>query len=408
MAYYTGAAAALDAEALRAHARGGLPEYMVPAAFVRLDALPLTPNGKVDRKALPAPDGAAYVSRAYEAPRGAVELALADIWADVLKRERVGRDDNFFELGRPLAPGDDRDRADAARRPARGRASLFTSRTLAELAARSAARAAKWKCRRTAFRRRVADHAGDAAARDPEPGPRSTRSCRGYPGGAANVQDIYPLAPLQEGILFHHLMEREGDAYLLPTLLGFASREALDRFVETLQAVVDRHDILRTAVVWEGLDEPVQVVQRQAALPVETVVCDGAKGEAAAQLRQRYDPRHYRIDVRQAPLLRGVAASDPDGDRWLLLFLVHHLAVDHTTLELLVKEAAVDRPGRGGAAAGARPVSQLRRAGATRSDAGRARDVLPDLLGDIEEPTAPFGLLRREGNAAPSANRGGY
>jgi acyl carrier protein len=76
-----------------------LPEYMVPAAFVALPALPLTPNGKVDRRALPAPDGAAYASFGYEAPLGEVESALAQIWAEVLMLERVGRHDNFFELG---------------------------------------------------------------------------------------------------------------------------------------------------------------------------------------------------------------------------------------------------------------------------------------------------------------------
>jgi acyl carrier protein len=66
---------------------------------VRLEKLPLTPNGKVDRKALPAPDGDAYVARGYEAPVDETETALACIWADVLKVERVGRYDNFFELG---------------------------------------------------------------------------------------------------------------------------------------------------------------------------------------------------------------------------------------------------------------------------------------------------------------------
>ena len=84
---------------LRAHLSERLPEYMVPAAYVRLDALPLTPNGKVDRKALPAPEGDAFAARGYEAPVGEVEAGLAELWAALLKVERVGRQDNFFELG---------------------------------------------------------------------------------------------------------------------------------------------------------------------------------------------------------------------------------------------------------------------------------------------------------------------
>jgi thioesterase domain-containing protein/aryl carrier-like protein len=71
----------------------------VPAAYVVLPALPLTANGKLDRKALPAPEGDAFAQRAYEAPHGEIERALAEIWCELLNLERVGRRDNFFELG---------------------------------------------------------------------------------------------------------------------------------------------------------------------------------------------------------------------------------------------------------------------------------------------------------------------
>ncbi|HEX2093470.1 MAG TPA: alpha/beta fold hydrolase, partial [Longimicrobiaceae bacterium] len=98
VAYYV-AAQALETEVLRTYLGERLPEYMVPAAYVRLEEIPLTPNGKVDRRVLPAPEGEAYARRGYEAPVGEVEAALAAIWAEVLKVERVGRRDNFFELG---------------------------------------------------------------------------------------------------------------------------------------------------------------------------------------------------------------------------------------------------------------------------------------------------------------------
>jgi aryl carrier-like protein len=98
VAYYV-APEAIEVETLRAHLLDRLPDYMVPAAYVRMDALPLTPNGKVDRKALPAPDGDAFATRAYEAPEGELEETLAEIWAELLGLERVGRHDNFFEMG---------------------------------------------------------------------------------------------------------------------------------------------------------------------------------------------------------------------------------------------------------------------------------------------------------------------
>jgi acyl-coenzyme A synthetase/AMP-(fatty) acid ligase/acyl carrier protein len=105
VAYYTASlvgepeAETVGAEQLRSHLSASLPEYMIPAAYVRLDDLPRTPNGKLDRKALPAPEADAYSTRSYEPPQGETEMEVAAIWTDVLKLERVGRQDNFFKLG---------------------------------------------------------------------------------------------------------------------------------------------------------------------------------------------------------------------------------------------------------------------------------------------------------------------
>ena len=101
VAYYLpDEATAADAESLRAQLKAQLPDYMVPTAYVRLEAWPLTHNGKLDRKVLPAPDGDACVGRTvYAAPRTPMEQAVAGIWSQVLGVERVGVHDNFFDLG---------------------------------------------------------------------------------------------------------------------------------------------------------------------------------------------------------------------------------------------------------------------------------------------------------------------
>jgi len=89
----------LGAEELRKYLSGKLAEYMVPAGYVRVEKLPRSGNGEVDRKALPAPEGEAYGVRGYEAPEGEIETAVAGIWREVLRVERVGRQDNFFCAG---------------------------------------------------------------------------------------------------------------------------------------------------------------------------------------------------------------------------------------------------------------------------------------------------------------------
>jgi amino acid adenylation domain-containing protein len=90
----------LTTDELRSYLKGQLPDYMVPSIFVLLEALPLLPNGKVDRRALPAPEGVRpTLAAAYEAPRSEVERAIATVWREVLHLEKVGINDNFFDLG---------------------------------------------------------------------------------------------------------------------------------------------------------------------------------------------------------------------------------------------------------------------------------------------------------------------
>ena len=89
----------VSAAELRAHLRERLPEYMVPSAFVMMEEMPLTGSGKVDRRALPTPDGAEAAEDEFVPPRNVVEDMLAEVWGEVLRRERVGVTQNFFALG---------------------------------------------------------------------------------------------------------------------------------------------------------------------------------------------------------------------------------------------------------------------------------------------------------------------
>ncbi len=178
-------------------------------------------------------------------------------------------------------------------------------------------------------------------------------------------QDIYPLAPLQEGILFHHLMDAEGgDPYVVPTILSVDSRERLDQLVAGLQEAIDRHDVLRTALLWEQLPRPVQVVQRRVALPVEEVTLEPDRN-ARTQVEQWLTPDQQRLDIRRAPLLRLRVAADPHSAQWYVLLQLHHLAADNTSQGVLISEVVACSGRARASVAAADSLS-----GACRTDAG--------------------------------------
>ncbi|KQM19055.1 condensation domain-containing protein [Novosphingobium sp. Leaf2] len=379
---------------------------MVPAAFIALPAFPLTPNGKIDRNALPEPDALGGDQQAYVPPQGPVETAIAAVWAEVLGCERIGREDNFFALGgHSLLAISVIERLRRQGWTLEVRA-LFLEPTLAGLAATIAgeddALAADNSAAIAAALATTIPE--DCTAITPAMLPlvdltpaQIARIAADVPGGDANIQDIYPLSPLQEGILFHHLLAGRGDPYLLRSLVAFDTRARLDAYAAALQAVVARHDILRTAIAWEGLDEPVQVVHRAARVPVEDVMLeDGVPqdggSDVAARLSARFDPAHTRIDVRQAPLIRLFVTPDPVNGRWLALQLFHHLIMDHSTIEGLQREIAAQLRGHGQLLDTPVPFRNFVAQARLGLPAAQHDAYFTDLLADVEEPTAPFGL----------------
>ncbi|WP_229611006.1 condensation domain-containing protein, partial [Pseudomonas syringae] len=112
-----------------------------------------------------------------------------------------------------------------------------------------------------------------------------------------------PLAPLQEGILYHHLTAEQGDPYLLQLRINVDSLERLNAVAAALRTVIARHDSLRTAIVWQGLEVPQQVVWRHADLTVERVAPAQIEAEAGTA----------RMDLARAPLIRLLYSPDATG-----------------------------------------------------------------------------------------------
>ncbi len=391
-----------EGDDLREHLKADLPAYMVPSGFVVLKSLPLTPNGKLDRNALPAPElRDCHASREYVAPQGEVEEILAGIWHELLKVEQVGRHDNFFELGghsllivRMMARLRQLGLSTDVRR-------VFDNPTLADLASM------------------LTGHADERIPVPPNLIPAGCdmitpkmlplvkllpedieRIVNGVPGGAPNIQDIYPLSPSQEGLLFHHLLTENtqaGDVYLVPTLLLLDSRQRLDELVAALQAVVDRHDVLRTAILWKALPMAVQVVYRKATLPVKNGQLDGR--DTLVQVNKWLSPEYQRMDLQRAPLLQLQVAADPKSERWYVLVQLHHIIADNVSSEIILAEVAAHM--QGFAEQLLLPSVPYRdhvvQSLAHADDLG-AEAFFRSKFRDVDEPTAPFGLLNVRGD----------
>jgi amino acid adenylation domain-containing protein len=218
---------------------------------------------------------------------------------------------------------------------------------------------------------------------------------RKVPGGENNVQDIYPLTPLQEGMLFDCLLNADHDTYIFSTLLEFRSLEQLTLWTEAMNKVIGRHDVMRSSIFWEQVPRPVQVIHRTATLLVREFVLDGIR-DTVEQLRERMKPGNQRaIDLQQAPLALLLVTTDTQSGKWYALLQLHHLLSDLQSLKVLIEEAMAFLEGREIELPDPENyrnyvVSRLESAPEEEKESAIFFDTK---LNEVDEPTAPFGVM---------------
>jgi amino acid adenylation domain-containing protein len=304
--YYAGGDG-VGADELRAHLAAALPEYMVPAAYVRLERLPLTPNGKLDREALPAAEvrGASF----YQPPEGPVETALAEIWCDLLRTNHIGRYDNFFELG-----GNSLTAMQVVSRlrdcfglelPLK---TLFQARTLHAIAAEidQAVAASECTSRLSPIVPRV--HSGPA-----------------------------PLSYSQERMWLIQSLDPENTAYNMAFAVKMTGLLATAALGSAFDVLVQRHEILRTTIRLVD-DRPVQEVQPWIGPSLVFFDCR-SEGEGAAMRAAEMEAQRP-FDLAQGPVIRATLYRT-GAETYLLAVVLHHIAGDQWSLGVFGRELAL-------------------------------------------------------------------
>ena len=295
---------------LRVHLRAALPAFMIPSAFVVLDTLPVTPNGKVDRAALPPPSGERQIEAGYVASRTELEARLADIWARVLRVDRVGIHDDFFELGGHSLL--------ATQVVSRVREAFDIELTLAEFFA------------------------------------HPTVSVLGahlltLPKGLRAVWSAPPMVPVdraeplslsfaQQRLWYLHELVQDNVAYHVPIFLRLSGPLIRESLEGALNAVVARHEALRTT--FDSVDgQARQVISEQ--LHLELSLIDLRSLEPVRrdiELRRLAEEEARRqFDLSNGPLIRSSLLLVGEAEHVLLL-TIHHIVFDGWSVGVLLRE----------------------------------------------------------------------
>ncbi len=297
-----------DLPSLRAALSRRLPDHLVPASFIVLDDLPLTPNGKVDLAALRSMGGEETSTGPYEEPAGATERRLAEVWREVLGRERIGRNDDFFALGGH---------------------SLLLTRVLARLRGRFAAGEHGPVRLQDLFERPTIAELAELLGGSSAPA---------RPAEVARHDETLP-APLswtQERLWFEEQLRPGDAAYNMPVVLRVRGPLDPDRLQHAVDAVVERHAVLRAVfTLRDGV--PAQRCEAGSRVRVERQDVAGAADPRSAAVAAAMASVKRPFDLERGPLLRVLLIRAGDEEQ-LLVLVAHHIVFDGWSFGVLLKD----------------------------------------------------------------------
>ncbi len=295
-----------------------LPGYMVPTRLVQLDALPLTTGGKVDRQALPNPDSVRPdLNTRYVEPKTPLEHQLVSIWRSIMEISQIGTHDDFFELGCDSVTSI-RIAAEAKRQGLNiTPLQLFTYPTITSLA------------KELINRQQTAETRGQEFTNDLNEEEIELLRSSMDPEDFAALEEIYPLTPVQSGLLYHTLATPELGLYTGQVACLLDGILDLSKMKLAWDQTIARHSVLRSRFFWEGLDRPLQAVVRSVH-PTWDVhdwrsLDESTKVSRLDQLERSLIEGQF--DLNAGPLMRFTLVRISD-QRHRFIWNIHHIVLD--------------------------------------------------------------------------------
>ncbi|MBN2864186.1 MAG: amino acid adenylation domain-containing protein, partial [Bacteroidales bacterium] len=274
-----------------------LPDYMIPSYFVKMETMPRTESGKINRKALPEPDGVIRRDTEYVAPRNETEQKLSAIWQSVLALDKIGIDDDFFDLGGHSL-----------------KATISAARIFKELGVEVPLR--------EIFKYSTIRQLGEYVLKA-QNGLYSSIEKAPY-------MEYYPVSAAQKRMYLLSTLEEKGIGYNIPGAVMIEGPLEIEKIKGVFNTLIQRHETMRTS--FDMIDT--KVIQKIH----ESVQFDISIMETCeSDLEKEFEAFVQPFDLKKAPLLR-VAVCSINENRWMLMFDIHHIISDGTSIEVLIDE----------------------------------------------------------------------
>ncbi|WP_136669411.1 non-ribosomal peptide synthetase, partial [Flavobacterium sp. H122] len=324
VAYYT-SEVEVDKSELKQYLKSKLPEHMIPMFFVQLDSIPLTSNGKVNRKALPAVMGEDLIRKMYVGPTNETERKVVEIWQEILGIDKIGIEDDFFELG-----GDSIKSIRALSRINKELGvnyrlqDIYVKKTIKELASLQVVRTES-----------------EISSEIIEKVNSNFKDLQAELSDDSTIKEIFPMSDIELGMMYESLLKSDTgvyhDQFLLP--VPFTSFD-LKTFERAVDLMVEKHEILRTAYNINDYSEPVHLVYSRQ--------FEEIKYEDIAAIDEEVQRRHINdfmssernenpFQMEHAGLWR-MKIYKTANEKWLLLMQCHHAILDGWSVASFITE----------------------------------------------------------------------